>query len=100
MLIDVASGSTVDWAYDVLQCKFSYTAELPPLQGKISLMKKKFFSQFTYEFLFFFSFKSGLSSEGFVLSPSKAPEVCKETYVGMKALLSAVKKEVQSAFYG
>jgi hypothetical protein len=32
--IDIASGSTVDWAYDVLKIKHSYTIELPPTQSK------------------------------------------------------------------
>jgi len=34
-LLDIASGSTVDWAYDILKIRFSYTIELPPGGGKI-----------------------------------------------------------------
>jgi hypothetical protein len=33
--IDIASGSTVDWAYDVLKIRFSFTIELPPTQSKL-----------------------------------------------------------------
>ncbi len=32
--VDIASGSTVDWAYDVLKIPFSFTIELPPTQSK------------------------------------------------------------------
>ena len=35
-VLDIASGSTVDWAYDVLKIRFTYTIELPPSQGKSS----------------------------------------------------------------
>jgi len=73
-LLYVASGSTVDWAYDVLKCRFSYTIELPPTQAE--------------------------SSTGFVLPPAQAPGVCDETYTGMKVFLDAVKKEVQSSSSG
>ena len=40
------------------------------------------------------------SSTGFVLPPALAPGVCNETYIGMKAFLNALKKEVQSSSSG
>ncbi|CAF2512068.1 unnamed protein product [Rotaria sp. Silwood2] len=64
----IASGSTVDWAYDDLGIRHSYTVELPPSQQE--------------------------SGTGFVLPPQQAPGVCHETYVGMKAFLEDVKKDV------
>jgi hypothetical protein len=48
--IDIASGSTVDWAYDVLKIRFSFTMELPPTQSKLF----DFFS-IKYFFLFLIS---------------------------------------------
>jgi carboxypeptidase A2 len=73
-LLYIASGSTVDWAYDVLKCRFAYTIELPPTQSE--------------------------SSTGFVLPPALAPGVCRETYMGMKVFLEGVKKEVDGSSSG
>jgi carboxypeptidase A2 len=73
-LLYIASGSTVDWAYDVLKCRFSYTIELPPTQSE--------------------------SSTGFVLPPALAPGVCSETYTGMKVFMAAIKKEVDGTSSG
>jgi len=73
-LLYIASGSTVDWAYDVLKIRFSYTIELPPTQSE--------------------------SATGFVLPPSLAPGVCQETYVGMKVFMAALKKEVDGSSSG
>ncbi len=46
--VDIASGSTVDWAYDVLKIPFTYTIELPPTQSKPFVFVEKL------KFLFFF----------------------------------------------
>ncbi|CAF0913797.1 unnamed protein product [Rotaria sp. Silwood1] len=70
----IATGSTVDWAYDDLKIPYSYTIELPPSRTE--------------------------SSVGFVLPPDQAPGVCHETYVGMKAFLVEVKKGVTGASTG
>ncbi|CAF3176435.1 unnamed protein product [Rotaria socialis] len=71
-LLYIASGSTIDWAYDDLKIPFANTVELPPISA----------------------------SPGFVLPPSEAPGVCHETYVGMKAFLAAIKQELQSSMSG
>jgi hypothetical protein len=73
-LLYIASGSSVDWAYDVLQCRFSYTIELPPTQSQAGI--------------------------GFQLPVAQAPGVCEETYAGMKAFLVEVKKEVTGSSSG
>jgi hypothetical protein len=70
-LLYIASGSTVDYAYDVLKIKHSYTIELPPTQSE--------------------------SSTGFVLPPALAPGVCSETYTGMKVFMIGVKKDVTTS---
>ncbi|CAF0934538.1 unnamed protein product [Rotaria sordida] len=70
----IASGSTVDWAYDGLDIPYSATIELPPTQ-------------------------SG-SSNGFILPPEQAPGVCHEAYVGMIAFLAEVKNEVSRTLNG
>ena len=36
--LDIASGSTVDWAYDDLKIPFAYTIELPPKSCKLFLL--------------------------------------------------------------
>ncbi|CAF1524193.1 unnamed protein product [Adineta ricciae] len=72
-LLYIASGSTVDWAYDALNIPYSYTIELPPTQG---------------------------DSAGFVLPVSLAPGVCQETYAGMKTFLAEVKKNLASSSSG
>ncbi len=41
LFLDIASGSTVDWAYDVLKIPFAYTIELPPSFSK-NFEKKHF----------------------------------------------------------
>jgi len=41
--LDIASGSTVDYAYDVLNILFTYTIELPPSQGNFVLKENFFF---------------------------------------------------------
>jgi len=73
-LLYIASGSTVDWAYDELKCRFSYTIELPPTQNE--------------------------GGTGFVLSPTLAPGVCNETYIGMKVFMAGIKKEIDASSSG
>jgi hypothetical protein len=73
-LLYIASGSTVDWAYDVLKIPFTYTIELPPTQNE--------------------------AATGFVLPVALAPGVCIETYAGMKVFLSGVKNEVTGISIG
>lgn len=85
--LDIASGSTVDWAYDVLKIRFTYTIELPPSQSKDLIL------------LAMESDRNDLdqASTGFILPPDQAPGVCHETYIGMKDFLKGVKEEVETA---
>jgi hypothetical protein len=90
--LDIASGSTVDWAYDVLKCKHSYTIELPPSSSRSA-------DRF-YRALIQFMMHLDEAATGFVLPVSLAPSVCRETYIGMKAFLVEVKKEVAASSSG
>jgi len=69
-LLYIASGSSVDYAADVLGCPWSYTIELPPTQNQASI--------------------------GFQWPEARAAEVAKETYIGMVEFMKAVLNEVTS----